>query len=73
MHIFEWSHRKIAGNALDYISMTFLSELNLTKTKLGIKLVENVGGQVLVKPKDKLEENKGVREGVWICFIGEKN
>ena len=52
--------------------MTLLNELHLTKTKLGIKLVENVGGQVLVKPKDKLEENKGVREGVWSCFVGEK-
>ena len=55
MHIFEWSHRKIAGNALDYISMTFIIILNLTKTKLEIKLVEIVGGQVLVKPKEKLE------------------
>ena len=52
--------------------MTLLNELHLTKTKLGIKLVENVGGQVLVKPKDKLEGNKGVREGVWSCFVGEK-
>ena len=54
-HIIEWSHKKIASNALDYISMTFLIIINLTKTKLEIKLVENVGGQVLVTPKEKLE------------------
>ena len=43
-------------------SRTFQSLLNLTKSELEIKLVENVGGErVLVKHEAKLEENKGGR------------
>ena len=45
-------------------SRTFQSLLNLTKPELEIRLVENVGGRVLVKHEAKLEENKGGREGV---------
>ena len=46
-------------------SRTFQSLLNLTKTELEIKLVENLGGErVLVKHEAKLEENKGGGRGL---------
>ena len=46
-------------------SHTFRSLLNLTKSELDIKLVENVGGEgFLVKHEAKLEENIGGEGGV---------
>ena len=53
-------------------SLTFLSILNLTKQKLEIKLVENIGGRVLVKHEAKLEENKGGGRGSRAIFLTEK-